>query len=175
MIDTIVQEIMVPLEKYPCIADTLTLRDAIREMQVQIHLKGQTSLPRVALVFDEAMTELLGMLRRRDILRGLEPRFLVSGSLEYQRKLFTEPIDPNLAELSFEKTLAHIRTRADRMVRTYMAPIRATINHDDHIMKAISEMVDQNASFLPVVQDGSVIGVLRSVDVLGEIAALLGK
>ena len=92
MIAKIVQDIMVPLEKYPCIPDTLTLRDAIKEIQVQILRKGRASLPRVALVFDEGLTELLGMLRRRDILRGLEPRFLVSGSLDYQRKLFTEKI-----------------------------------------------------------------------------------
>lgn len=174
MIEKIVQDIMVPLEEYPCIPDTLTLSDAIKEMQVQILRKGQASLPRVALVFDEGMTELLGMLRRRDILRGLEPRFLVSGSLDYKRKLFNERIDPNLAELSFDKTLTHIRTRAERRVRTYMAPIKATINHDDHIMKAILELVDQNTSLLPVIQDGSVIGVVRSVDVLNEIAAILG-
>jgi CBS-domain-containing membrane protein len=173
MIDIIVQDIMVPLEEYPCIPETLTLRDAIREIQIQILRKNQASLPRVALVFDERLSELLGMLRRRDILRGLEPRFLVSGSLDYQRKLFNERIDPNLAELSFEKALTHIRNRANRLVRDYMIPIEATINHDDHIMKAISELVDQNTSLLPVIQDGGVVGVVRSVDVLNEIAAIV--
>ncbi len=175
MIDKIVQDIMVPLEEYPCIPDTLTLRDAIREIQVQILRKNQASLPRMALVFDETLSELLGVLRRRDIMRGLEPRFLVSGSLEYQRKLFTERIDPNLAELSHDKMAAHIRARASRLVREFMIPIRATINYDDHIMKAISEMVDQNTSLLPVLRDEDVVGVVRSVDVLNEIALMISS
>jgi CBS domain-containing protein len=143
------------------------------EMAVQILRKNQLSLPRVALVFDESVSELLGMLRRRDIMRGLEPRFLVSGSLEYRRKLFKVDVDPNLAELSFDKMIAHIRERANRLVREFMIPIKATIDYDDHIMKAMSEMVDQNVSLLPVLKDGDVVGVLRSVDVLNEIALVI--
>jgi CBS domain-containing protein len=169
----LVRDIMVPLEEYPCIPCTLTLRDAIQEMAVQILRKKQLSLPRVALVFDDDFGELLGMLRRRDIMRGLEPRFLVSGSLEYQQKLFNVEIDPNLAELSFEKTIAHIRERADRPVGEFMMPIAATIGRDDHITKAIYEMVDQNTSLLPVLKDKKIVGVIRSVDVLSEIALVV--
>jgi CBS domain-containing protein len=173
MINSTVQDIMVPLDQYPCLPETLSLRDAIGEMQIQIHRRNHTSLPRVALVFDEGMRRLLGMLRRRDILRGLEPSFLLSGSLDYRRKLFDVAADPNLAELSYDKVVAHIRRRAGRSVGDLMVPIPATIEHDDHIMKAMSELVDRNTSLLPVLRDGTVIGVVRSVDVLNEIAFLL--
>lgn len=111
----------------------------------------------------------------QDIMRGLEPRFLVSGSLEYRRKLFDVEIDPNLAELSYEKMIARMRERADRPVREFMIPIKATIDHDDHIMKVIYEMVDRNTSLLPVLKDGSVDGVVRSVDVLNEIALIISS
>ena len=173
MNETLVRDIMVPVDKYPCIPHTLSLRDAIEEMAVQILAKKQLSLPRVVLVFDDDFSELLGMLRRRDIMRGLEPRFLVSGSLEYQRKLFNVEIDPNLAELSFEKMIAHIRKRANRPVGEFMIPIKATISHDDHLTKAIYEMVDQNTSLLPVLKDDKIVGVVRSVDVLSEIALIV--
>lgn len=176
MNDKLVQDIMVPLEEYPCIPETHTLRRAIEDMgKVQILRKKQASLPRTALVFDQGFSELLGMLRRRDIMRGLEPRFLVGGSLEYRRKLFDVEIDPNLAELSYEKMIARMRERANRLVREFMIPIKATIDYDDHIMKAIYEMVDRNTSLLPVLKDGSVVGVVRSVDVLGELALILGS
>ncbi|MBW2000157.1 MAG: CBS domain-containing protein [Deltaproteobacteria bacterium] len=171
----LVQDIMVPLEEYPCIPETLTLRDGITEMAVQILRKGQLSLPRVALVFDDGFSDLLGLLRRRDIMRGLEPSFLVGGSLEYRRKLFNVEIDPNLAELSYDKIVAGIRKRASRLVREFMIPIKATINYDDHIMKAIHEMVDQNTSLLPVLKDNSVVGVVRSVDLLGELALIISS
>ena len=175
MNEKLVQDVMVPLEEYPCIPETLTLRDAISEMTVQILRKGQLSLPRVALVFDDDFSDLLGLLRRRDIMRGLEPRFLVGGSLEYRRKLFDVKIDPNLSELSYDKIIARLRKRADRLVREFMIPIKVTIDYNDHIMKAMSEMVDQNVSLLPVLKDNSVVGVVRSVDVLSEIALIMSS
>ena len=175
MIDKLASDIMVPLDEYPCIPETLTLRDAILEMGVQIVRKQQLSLPRVALVFDDGFHELQGMLRRRDIMRGLEPNFLGSGALEYRRKLFDVEIDPNLSELSHDKIVAGMRRRANRLVKDFMSPIRATIEHDDHMMKAVYEMVRQNTSLLPVLKDGGVTGVVRSVDVLAEIAMILSS
>ncbi len=68
-----------------------------------------------------------------------------------------------------------IRTRAGRLVKEFMIPIKATIDHDDHLMKAMCEMVDQNTSLLPVLRDDTVVGVVRSVDVLSEIALMLGS
>ena len=173
MIKEVVRDIMVPLDEYPCIPNTLSLRDAIVEMAVQIMRKKQVSLPRVALVFDEDFLELQGVLRRRDIMRGLEPRFLVGGHMEYRQKLFDVAIDPNLSEVPFEKMIEHIRKRADRLVGDYMTAITATIDQDDHITKAIYEMVEQNTSLLPVLKDNEVVGVVRSVDVLSEVALIL--
>ena len=175
MNEKLVRDIMVPLKEYPCIPETLTLCSAIQEMSVQILRKKHSTLPRMALVFDESFSELLGTLRRRDIMRGLEPRFMLSGSLEYRRKLFDVEIDPNLAELSYDRIVAGIRKRADRLVKEFMTSIKATINHDDHIMKAIYEMVDQDTSLLPVIKDNSVVGVVRSVDLLGELALIISS
>ena len=176
MNEQLVKDIMVPAAEYPCIPETHTLRQAIEEMGKAQILKGeQASLPRMALVFDETGTRLLGMLRRRDILRGLEPKFLVNGSLEYREKFFNVNIDPNLSELSYDKMIARIQKRASLLVREFMKPLEATIRHDDHIMKAINEMVDQNTSMLPVLKDDNVVGVVRSVDVLNAVALLIAS
>jgi len=170
-----IHEIMVALEEYPCISEKHTLRQAMHEMtKAQILRKQQASLARVALVFDEGFRELLGMLRRRDIMRGLEPRFLLSGSMEYGRKPFDVEIDPNLAELSYDRIIARMRQGADRPVREFMIPIPATIDYEDHLMKAIYEMVDRNTSLLPVLREGRIVGVVRSVDVMNEIASVIG-
>ena len=175
MIDKLAKDIMVPLQEYPCIPETLTLRGAIMEMAVQIVKEDQSSLPRVALVFDAGFSDLRGLLRRRDIMRGLEPKYLGAGSLEYPEKLFDVEIDPNLSELSHDKIVEGMRGRAERLVKDFMSPIQATIDHDDHMMKAVCEMVDRNVSLLPVLKDGSVVGVVRSVDVLSEIALILSS
>jgi len=179
MNEKLIRDIMVPLEEYPQVAETQTLHQAIQEMgKVQILRKNQTSLPRVALVFDEGFSELLGALRRRDIMRGLEPRFLVKGSLDYKEKLFDVEIDPNLVEMSHDKIIARMRERADLPVKKFMIPIKAakaTVKHDDHIMKAVYEMVDQNVSLLPVIRGNGVVGVVRSVDVLFELALVIAQ
>lgn len=175
MIDKLAKDIMVPLQEYPCISEALTLRGAIMEMAVQIVKEDHSSLPRVALVFDDSFSDLRGLLRRRDIMRGLEPTFLGAGSLEYPKKLFDVEIDPNLSEVSHDKIVEGMRGRADRLVKDFMSPIEATIDHDDHMMKAVCEMVDRNVSLLPVLKDSSVVGVVRSVDVLTEIALILSS
>ena len=176
MYDRLIRDIMVPVEEYPCILETHTLRQAIEEMgNVQILREKQASLPRTALVFDKRSGDLLGMLRRRDIMRGLEPTFLVSGVLKYPAKLFNVEIDPNLSELSHDKIITRIRHRANRLVRDFMIPIKATVDYDDHIMKAIYEMVDQNTSLLPVLKGDDIAGVVRSVEVLNEIASFLSS
>jgi len=169
MKDIPVRDIMVPVDQYPCIPDTLTIGDAVIQMTVQIKREDLTTLPRVALVFDEDFRDLRGMLRRRDIMRGLEPRFLVKDALDYPNKLFTVDVDPNLTEMSYDQMKAGLRKRSQRLVKDVMRPINATIDHDDHIMKAVCEMVDQDTSLLPVLDGDDVVGVVRSVDVLREI------
>jgi CBS-domain-containing membrane protein len=166
-------ELMVPQDKYPHIPYWFTLRQAIAEMEKSvIEIEGRQSLPRTVLVFNEAY-ELLGMVRRRDILKGLEPRFLASKPLEYRKKLFDVKVDPNLADLSSEKMIKGLREQAERPVSEVMVPIVATVDYDDHIMKIIYEMVGNDLSLIPVLKDKRVVGVVRSVDVLHEIAQIV--
>ncbi len=174
--EKLVREIMVSLEEYPCISEGDTLAMAIDQMgRASISREGRTSLPRMALVFDGKFKDLLGMLRRRDIMRGLEPRFLVGGSLDYSQKLFDVEIDPNLPELTHDTRIASIKERANRPVKDLMLPIKMTIDGKDHLMKAVYEMVDQNLSLLPVLEDNKVVGVIRSVDVLRELRQIVNS
>ncbi len=163
-------DIMIPMDEYPHIPYWFTLRQAIVEMEgSELERNGRKSLPRVVLVFNEKY-ELLGMVRRRDILRGLEPEFLSQKPLSYRRKLFDVRVDPDLSELSFDKVIAGVRERAERPVSEIMIPIEVTVDYDDHIVKVIYEMNLHNLSILPVLKDNKVIGVVRTVDVFHEIA-----
>jgi CBS domain-containing protein len=167
-----VGEIMVPLDQYPVLKDSDTLRHAIDIMQQSSTMGEFKGIPRVALVFDE-LNILVGLLRRRDILRGLEPQFLLHEELDYRKKLWDVQIDPNLSELSWEQLVAGIREQADRLVTEVMIPIKLWISADDHIMKAIYEMVDNSLSILPVLKGDSIVGVVRSVEVFQEAARLV--
>lgn len=168
-----VGEIMVPLGRYPKVQVDTSLRDAIGVIkEAQLEVGAQKSLPRGILVFDEAQ-ELVGYVRRRDLMRGLEPQFLLSEPLEYRKKLFDVAVDPNLSELSYDRMVKAVRQQADRPVSDVMRPIEATIEADDHIIKAVYEMISLNLTLLPVLQEGQVVGVLRTVDVFNELAEML--
>jgi CBS domain-containing protein len=168
-----IREIMIPVDQYPSVRDNATVRDAIAVMEsAELEVDLKKSLPRVILVFD-GIDVLVGYVRRRDIMRGLEPNFLVSQSLEYRQKLFDVSIDPNLVELSYDRVVKGIRSQAERPVSDVMRPLEAIVDADDHVMKAVYEMVSLNVSLLPVLHEGNLVGVVRSVDVFRELADLL--
>lgn len=168
-----VGDIMIPLDRYPHIPYWFTLRQAVVEMEkAQFDIAGRKSLPRYVLVFDEEY-RLLGTARRRDIMRGLEPHFLLSKSVEAMSGLFDQKVDPNLFEMSYDKLAERIRKRADRPISEVMRPIKLTIQFDDHLLKAVSEFVESDVSIIPVLKDGKVVGVVRTVGVFRELAKLI--
>jgi len=166
-------DIMIPLEKYPHIPYWFTLRQAIAELEKsEIEMDGRKSLPRAVLVFNETY-ELLGVVRRRDILKGLEPKFLLAKPLQYRKKLFDVKIDPNLSLLHSEDLLKGIVEQAEKPVSEIMSPIENTIDFNDHIFKIIYEMNEHKINLVPVVKGKSVVGVVRTVDIFHRVAKML--
>jgi CBS-domain-containing membrane protein len=166
-------DIMIPLDKYPHIPYWFTLRQAVVELEhAELEVHGKKSLPRMLLIFDEKY-QLMGMARRRDILRGLEPSFLREKPLQYRKKLWDIDIDPELSEFSYGKVWEEVRKMAELPVSEVMLPIEGTVDIRDHIVRVIYEMNKHNLSMLPVTQDKRVVGVVRSVDVFHQVAQFL--
>jgi predicted transcriptional regulator len=166
-------DILIPLDQYPHIPYWFTLRQAVAEMEkTTLDIDGRKSLPRALLVFDEKYN-LLGVVRRRDILRGLEPKFLRTMSMSYRKKLFDVEVDADLADLSGGRIAQAIQEQAEQSVAEVMQPIAATVDFEDNITKIIYKMVSRDENLLPVMKDDQVVGVVRSVDVFQEIAKLL--
>jgi len=166
-------DLMIPLDEYPHIPYWFTLRQTIAELEnAVLEYQGRRSLPRAVLVFDEKY-QLMGTARRRDILRGLEPEFLTQRTLAARKQLFNVQVDPNLSELSYERLLEDIRKQAERPVSQVMQPVVASVDFEDHMIKVIYEMVEHNLSLLPVMKDNKVVGVVRTVDLIHEVARFL--
>jgi len=167
------RDMMIPLDDYPHIPYWFSLRQAMAEMEnFRLDHDGRHSLPRVVLVFDESY-KLLGLVRRRDIMRGLEPRFLLSEPVHHSKRMFDVKADPDLAELTSEGIVKRIRDQADRPVSEVMLPIRATVNHDDHLQTIVNVLVENDMSLVPVLWDDQVVGVVRTVEVMHELAKLV--
>ncbi len=167
------KDIMVPLSSYPHMSHFQTLREAVAIIEkAVIERPAGTSLPRSILVFDERY-QLVGVVRRRDILRGLEPDFLKGMSLKSRREWFNTEVDPNLLEVQAERISSGVRKQGKRLVSEIMRPLDARVNYDDHLARIMHEMVTKHENLLPVIRDNKVVGVVRSVDVFHEVARLI--
>lgn len=165
--------IMIPIEKYPNIFHTCTLRQAAEMMEAaSLMVAGRKSLPRALIVFDEEYHP-LGTVRRRDILRGLEPKFLRTMSLPHRKQMFEIDVDPNLVDFSRGKIGKAIQEQAEQHVSDVMRPIVTTVDYSDHLAKVIYKMLKMDLCLIPVLKDGKVVGVVRSVDVFHEVADIL--
>lgn len=168
--------IMTPLGTYPIVRPDSTLRDAIGLMESPRFAircaDGRMSMPRMLLVIDAEM-KLVGTLRRRDILRALTPKFMRSAPQDSRKRIFAVEADPNLSEMSWDRLEAMMRKRSMRTVEEVMVPVRVTVDHRDHVSRVIEVMTEYDLSLVPVTEDGEVIGAVRSVDVLHEVARFL--
>lgn len=167
------EDIMIPLEAYPHIPYWYTLQQAVDVIENATVICGErTSLPRALLVFDDDQ-QLLGIVRRRDILKGLEPKFLRTMPMQHRKQLFDVEVDPDLVDFSSGRIAKAMQEQAEHKVSEVMQPIVATVRHDDHLAKVIYKMIHWDLNLLPVIKDGNVVGVVRSVDAFHEIAKMV--
>jgi len=166
-------DIMIPIHRYPNVLHTATLQQAVEIMEsATIDIGGKKSLPRALLVFDDDYHP-LGIVRRRDILRGLEPKFMRTMSVPHRKKLFDIEGDADLLEMMAGKISKGMKEQAQIHISDVMQPIASTVNVDDHLAKIIYKMITKDLTLLPVLDNQKVVGVVRSVDVFDEIANLL--
>lgn len=177
MIYTKAGDLMIPSGDYPYISSWDTLLEAmIKITDSHLEINGVKSLPRFLLVYDKDL-KLAGIVRRRDILRGLEPKFLTEMPFEERESLFDAKDDPGMSAIDNKKIMKGVIEHSGRPVSDVMLehPNDASVDFDDHIFKAAYEMNKHSISLLPVYKDGKLAGVLRSVEVFQHIADVLIK
>jgi len=158
------EDLMIPLEDYPHIPYWFTLREAMAIVREAALKFGGSFEPRAVLVFDEKY-QLMGILTLRDIIIGLEPKFLQETSLI--------KMDPSLTVLMGDFFGPKMKEQSHRVVSEVMSPIKITVNAEDPITKPLYLMVKENIGLIPVMRGGKVAGMLRLSDLFGEISKLV--
>ena len=159
-----VKDLMIPLEDYPHIPYWFTLRQAMAIVrEATIKFEGSFE-PRAVLVFDEKY-QLMGILTLRDVIKGLEPRFLKETELI--------KMDPSLLVLTKELFGEEVKARSQTQVSEVMSPIKVTVEGDDPLAKAIFLMIKENVGMMPVVQNHKVAGIVRISELFTEISKLV--
>ncbi|NNL94376.1 MAG: CBS domain-containing protein [Xanthomonadales bacterium] len=164
---------MVPLEAYPHVTQDCSLREALNALGgAHIEMHGETSLPRILLVFDSEET-LLGLVRRRDILRGLSPRWFFKAEPDHPEAVFDVDMDENISDVMADKVIPRFRARAENSIEEYVQPIAGVVDPECSLIRLVNIMVKQGYHMLPVIDKERVIGVVRSVEVLWAVNQLL--
>ncbi len=159
-----VKDLMIPLEDYPHIPYWFTLRQAMAIVrEAAIKFEGVFE-PRAVLVFDEKY-QLMGVLTLRDIIKGLEPRFLKETPLV--------KMDPSLTVLLGDLFGPNMKEQSQKPVSEVMSPIKITVDAQDPIAKAIYLMIKEHVGMMPVMQDNKIAGIIRLSDLFAEISKMV--
>lgn len=166
-------DLMIPLDEYPHIPFWYSLRKAMDELEkYEFDIEGRRSLPRVLMVFNEKY-QLMGIVRRRDIFRGLDPDALSQLLVKARKEASGSKDEHARSDSTFKKLGKRMEERSEQPVTDVMQRIQVTVNFDDHFIKVISQMVNSDLSLLPVVKEGEVAGVIRTVDLFSELMKLM--
>jgi len=165
-----VKELMVDVFDFPHIPYWFTLRQAIGIVKKSLLDEGKCHHPMAVLVFDEKYN-LMGTLGLKDILRGLEPKFMKPTT----KAQVPEADDSGLSlvwDTLFDRETAKT---AERPVSEVMVPARFFVRPDDPVTKAAYLMVHNELVLLPVLDEKKFVGLVRMIEIFDEISEAIIK
>lgn len=161
-----VKDVMVDVFDFPHVPYWFTIRQAIGIIKKSLLNSEKCHHPMAILVFDEKYN-LLGTLNLKDILKGLEPKFLKP----ITRAQVPEEDESGLSilwESLFNKDSAE---RSERPVGEVMTPAKFFVKPDDPVTKAAYLMVHNDLVLLPVLEEKKkFVGLVRMVEVFDELS-----
>ena len=162
-----IKDIMVGVFDYPHVPYWFSISQAIKIIRVSFISTKKYPAPMAILVFDEKYN-LMGTVTLKDIMKGLEPRFL------NPPKDAPFPGEEKETELSlvwdalFTKESKEL---AEKEMSDIMIPARIFVEPDDPITKAAYLMLHHGLVILPVLENKrKLIGLIRMLEVFDEIS-----
>jgi len=161
-----VKDIMVDVFSFPHIPYWFSIKQAIGIIKVSLLSAKKYPEPMAILVFDEKYN-LLGTLGLKDILKGLEPKFLKPNS----KSQLPGADDSELSVLWDTLFNKESKEAAERPVSDVMAPAKFFVEPNDPLTKAAYLMVLHDLVLLPVLEEKKkFIGLVRMVEIFDELS-----
>lgn len=165
------KDVMVSVFDFPHLPYWFSLRQAVGIVKKSL-LSGDTKClhPMAILVFDEKYN-LMGTLGLKDILKGLEPRFMQPTSKAQV------PVDDDAGlaliwDTLFVKDAAGL---AERPVSELLVPAKLYITVDDPITKAAYLMIHHDLALLPVLDGKKFVGLVRMIEIFEALSTEIYK
>ena len=166
-------DIMIPLGGYPHVRQTLPIRDALLSLGASsvVSSDGHLVCPRYLLILDE-VGRLVGVVNRRNLLRGLIPQYATLKKAEASLGAtipFTDALSSTSLLWSTLFSPAAVAA-AGRAVGTVMLPIRAVVSVNDTLGTVVSSMLAHDVDLIPVTDGDRTVGVIMMTDVFDNVA-----
>ena len=160
------KDVMIGIFEYPHVPYWFTVSQAIRIVKVSFISSKKYPDPMAILVFDEKYN-LMGTLTLKDILKGLEPRFL-KPSEKAQVAEEDESALSLIWDTLFDKGSKEF---AERPVSEIMTPAKYFVEPTDPLTKAAYLMLHHDLILLPVLENKKkFVGLVRMIEVFDEIS-----
>lgn len=167
----VVKDLMIDIFEYPHIPYWFTIRQAIGIIKKSLIGTEKCLHPMAVLVFDEKYN-LMGTVGLKEILGGLEPRFL-KPVIKAQVPKEDESGLSLIWDTLFDNAT---KERAERPVSEIMIPARHFVLPNDPITKAAYLMVNYDQILLPVLEEKKkFVGLIRMIEVFDEISEAVSK
>lgn len=154
---------MQPLASYPHVDADAPLSEVFAMLKEKYETAQRF---RSVLVFDQGH-HLVGKISLRDLLRALLPDYLRSQPARYEGGAG----DPGtLALLWQEDCTEHCRKAAKLRAGDHAQPAAPPLAPEDPLTRALYCFATTDFQAIPVADHGRIVGVLRIVDVLSEVA-----
>jgi Mg/Co/Ni transporter MgtE len=169
--DKKVKDLMISVFDYPHVPYWFTIDQAMKIIKVSFIKEKKYTEPLAILVFDEKYN-LLGTLTLKDILKGLEPRFM--RSTEKAQGYIQEEKDLSLIwDTLFTKESKEL---AQKTVSEIMIPAKYFVEPNDPITKAAYLMIHDDLLLLPVLEaKKKFVGLVRLIEIFDEISDAILK
>lgn len=155
---SVIRDIIIPLDRYPHLNENQTLQEAIQAF-LSFRAGQEDRLLYAGLLVVNDQNQLVGKLSLIDIMHGLVPRLVDATRVEKFEGKDAEY--PNLAFLYEEKTFAECGNNQQKPVKPLLQAIDFSLPADTHILKALIMMSHRNDFNVPVIDNGTIIGILR--------------
>jgi hypothetical protein len=162
-----IRELVVPLDHFPHLGSEESVHEAVAQ------LFSHTANGSGKLLFDELIVinsenQYVGRLTIQGILTCFFPTLFTGG----QKKVFVGKTEKftDLAILLEDSFQAECRRQGALPVSQFMVPPHKSIKANMHPLHAAEIMMAEHESCLPVVEDGSLIGVVRLIDIFRALA-----
>jgi cytidylate kinase/osmotically-inducible protein OsmY len=169
-------DVMVPLTGYPHIHEWVTIREAMMALGASsvVLTDGHLISPRYVVVLDPN-NQIVGVIGRRNLLRGLTPQFAMIQRAKAQVESMAALTDMGLpVTLRWNSLFSKAALAASwEPVKSVMAPIRGTVNVEDSLSTVVTTMIYNSVDLIPVVDDQKAVGVILMTDVFDTVAQFI--